>query len=113
MPSFIVTNFVQESPSGKAYQSTDSYTSGYVINKTGYDEFQEGNLPDGELALYPGMHIKSKDDDQVGKLDELVLDFESDDITHLLDHLRLPCPMIVVETNQTAFDSIRRTPMKE
>ena len=83
MPSFIVTNFVQESPSGKAYQTLDSYTYAYVINDTGYDEFQEENIPDGELALYPGMHIKS-DDDKVGKLDELVLDPERGDITHLI-----------------------------
>jgi len=84
MPSFIVTNFVQESPSGKAYQSRDAYTYEYVVNDTGYDEFKEKNIPDGELALYPGMHIKSKDDDKVGKLDQLVLDPESGDITHLL-----------------------------
>ena len=84
MPSFIIKHFVQESHPGKAYQSRDSYTYQYVVNDTGYDEFKEENIPDGELALYPGMHIKSKDDDKVGKLDELVLDPESGDITHLL-----------------------------
>jgi len=84
MTSFIITHFVQESYSGKAYQSQDAYTYEYVVNDTGYDKFQEENIPDGELALYPGMHIKSKDDDKVGKLDQLVLDPESGDITHLL-----------------------------
>jgi len=84
LPSFTVTNFIQESPSGKAYQSRDAYTYQYVINDTGYDEFQDENIPDGELALYPGMHIKSKDENKVGKLDELVLDPESGDITHIL-----------------------------
>jgi len=77
-------HFVQETYPFKAYQSRDAYTYEYVVNDTGYDKFQDENIPDGELALYPGMHIKSKDHDKVGKLDELVLDPESGDVTHLL-----------------------------
>jgi len=83
MPAFIVSNFVQESGSGQAYASGAAYYSKYVIDDTAYDEFQERNIPEGELALYSGMHVKAADG-KVGKLDELVLDPDSGAITNLL-----------------------------
>ena len=80
---FIVSNFIQESASGQAYASGEGYHSQYVINDTAYDSVQEENIPAGELALHRGMHIEASDG-KVGKLDALVLDPTSGDITHLL-----------------------------
>jgi len=66
----------------QAYASAGAYTSQYVINDTGYDSFQEENIPQGELAVYSSMHVETSDG-KVGKLDKLVLDPKSGDITHL------------------------------
>jgi sporulation protein YlmC with PRC-barrel domain len=82
MQPFIVTRFIQETGSGQAYASGGAYTSQYVINDTGYDSFQVENIPQGELAVYCGMHVEASDG-KVGKLDELVLDPKSGYITHL------------------------------
>ncbi len=83
MSPFIVSNFIRESAPGKAYASGDAYTSEYVINDTAYDDIPEENIPEGELALHSGMHIEASDG-KVGKLNVLVLDPTSGDITHLL-----------------------------
>lgn len=82
MPDFIVSNFIQQSGSGMAYSSGEAYHSQYVINDTAYDTVQEENIPAGELALFSGMHIAASDG-KVGKLDELVLDPKSGEITNL------------------------------
>ena len=82
MDPFIVTRFIQETSSGTAYGSGEAYYSHYVINDTGYDSVQEENVPEGELSVYCGMHVKASDG-KVGKLDELVLDPKSGDITHI------------------------------
>lgn len=84
MPPFIVTNFIQESASGSAYASGAAYTSQYVIDDTAYDTIEERNVPVGELALFSGMHVKASDGRKIGKLDELVLDSDSGEITNLL-----------------------------
>jgi sporulation protein YlmC with PRC-barrel domain len=83
MPHFIVANFVQESGPGMAYSSGEAYTSQYVFNDTAYDEFEEPDIPEGELALYSGMKVEATDG-KVGKLDELVLDPKSGEISNLL-----------------------------
>ena len=82
MQPFIVTQYIQESGSGQAYASGEAYYSQYVVNDTAYDSVQEENIPQGELAVYCGMHIEASDG-KVGKLDELVLDPKSGDITHI------------------------------
>ena len=83
MAPFLVSNFVRESAPGKAYASGVAYTSQYVIDDTAYDEVQERNIPEGELALHSGMHVEATDG-KVGKLDELVLDPQSGEVTNLL-----------------------------
>lgn len=83
MDPFVVTRFIQETGSGTAYASGGAYTSQYVVNDTGYDSVQEEQIPHSELAVYSGMTVQASDG-KVGKLDELVLDPKSDDITHLL-----------------------------
>ena len=40
-------------------------------------------IPQGEMALKPGMKVQTSDDHKIGKLDELVLDPQSGAITHL------------------------------
>jgi sporulation protein YlmC with PRC-barrel domain len=83
MDPFVVTRFIQETGSGTAYASGGAYTSQYVVNDTGYDSVQEEQLPQGELAVYSGMTVKATDG-VVGKLDELVLDPKSGNISYLL-----------------------------
>lgn len=83
LPPFIVEKYMQESAPGKAYQSGAAYKFPYVVNDTAYTTVKERNVPAGELALSSGMQIKATDD-KVGTLDELVLDPDSGDITHLL-----------------------------
>ena len=83
MAPFLVTNFIRESAPGKAYASGAAYTSQYVIDDTAYDEVQERNIPEGELALHSGMQVEATDG-KVGKLDVLVLDANSGEVTNLL-----------------------------
>ena len=82
MKPFITTNFIQESPSGKAYTTGDAYTYPHVINDTAYASVDERHVPLGELEVHVGMQVEASDG-KVGKLDELVLDKDSGDITHI------------------------------
>ena len=83
MPPFIESRVIQESVSGQAYSSGEAYVSQYVYNNTAYDVLPEEHVPAGELAICSGMHVAASDG-KVGRLDELILDPESGDITHLL-----------------------------
>ena len=83
MTPFIVSNFVQQSGPGMAYASGEAYTSQYVIDDTAYDEVQERNIPEGEFVLHGGMHVEAMDG-HVGKVDALVLDPNSGEVTNLL-----------------------------
>jgi sporulation protein YlmC with PRC-barrel domain len=83
MPPFVVDRLIRESASGQAYASGEAYSSQYVLNDTAYDSVPEEHIPAGELAVYSGMQVEASDG-KVGKLDELVLDPKSGDITHLL-----------------------------
>jgi sporulation protein YlmC with PRC-barrel domain len=82
MKPFIVTSFIQESPSGKAYTTGDAYTYPYVVNDTAYASVKEEQVPLGELEVHAGMEVEATDG-KVGKLDELVLDKDNGDITHI------------------------------
>lgn len=83
MPPFLITSFIQKSVSGMAYKSQAAYTFPYAINDSAYDPIKQMNIPPGELAVYCGMKIEATDS-KVGRLDELVLDPQSGEITHLL-----------------------------
>lgn len=95
MKPFLVDHFVQESPSGQAYnwsggsasmytyQAGNAYSSQYVVNDTGYDNIRDANLPKGERSIHAGMEVKATDG-KVGTLDELVLDADSGEITHIM-----------------------------
>ena len=80
---FVVSDFIQQSPSGAAYSSGDGYYAQYVVDDTAYDEVEVQQVPEGELGLYGGMHVEASDG-RVGKLDELVLDSKSGAITGLV-----------------------------
>jgi sporulation protein YlmC with PRC-barrel domain len=80
---FVVTDMIQQSPSGGAYSYGDAYGAQYVFDDTAYDEVEEQEVPQGEFALYGGMHVEASDG-RVGKLDELVLDPKSGAITGLV-----------------------------
>lgn len=83
MTPFIVSNFIQESAEGRAYASGEAYHSQYVVDDTAYDEVQETTAPADSLSLYTGMQIEATDG-KVGKLDQLVLDPKSGEITHVM-----------------------------
>ncbi len=83
MAPFLVSNFIRESAPGKAYASGEAYHSEYVIDDTAYDEIQEMAIPEGELALHSGMKVEAMDG-KVGKLDALVLEPSSGEVTNLL-----------------------------
>jgi sporulation protein YlmC with PRC-barrel domain len=73
---FVVTDMIQESPSGGAYTSGEAYRAAYVADDTAYDTVDDEQIPLGETALYGGMHVEASDG-RVGKLDELVLDLKT------------------------------------
>jgi sporulation protein YlmC with PRC-barrel domain len=83
MSPFIVTDFIQQSGPGMAYASGEAYHSQYVVNDTAYDAVQETTAPGDELSLYSGMQVEATDG-KVGKLDELVLDPQSGEVTHVM-----------------------------
>lgn len=55
----------------------------YVVGGKDYDSVDEEQIPEGELSIHSGMHIHATDG-RMGKLDTLMLDPESGEITHLL-----------------------------
>ncbi len=96
MPPFMVTRYIQETASGKVTSvGTDYYFPysiagpgnlgeyGTVVNNTGFDSVGEKNISDNETAVTAGMEIRASDG-KIGKLDELVVDPTSGEITHLL-----------------------------
>ena len=83
MPPFLKGQVIQETISGGAWSSGDVYASQYVFNDTAYDVVQGAHIPAGEKAICSGMDVAATDG-KVGRLDELVLDPESGDITHIL-----------------------------
>lgn len=82
MDPFIVSCYIQETGEGMAYAYGGAYTSQYVYNDTGYDKVQDAAIPQDDLSVYNGIVVKVSDG-EIGKLDELVLDPKSGDITHL------------------------------
>jgi sporulation protein YlmC with PRC-barrel domain len=82
MPAFAEARFVAQSPPGGYYSSGDVYAGQYVFNDSSYDIEPSARVPHDELPVYPGMQIEATNG-KVGKLDELVLDSETGDITHL------------------------------
>lgn len=106
MPPFIVEHFVAQSGADSpiaSYKSGDVYHSDYVVhdieggspysasrfrqveakNASSYGTVAEEAVPEGELSLHSGMQVVT-DGDKVGKLDALVLDPESGELTHFL-----------------------------
>ena len=83
MAPFIVDDLIQETPEDGAEVEGGVYTSQYVINNTGYDDIQQENIPNDEMALHSGMEVEASDG-KIGKLDALVLDPKSGAVTDLL-----------------------------
>ena len=83
MAPFVVDDLIQETPEDGADVEGGVYTSQYVVNNTGYDDIQEENIPDAEMALHSGMGVEASDG-KIGKLDALVLDPKSGAVTALL-----------------------------
>lgn len=104
MPPFIVDHYVEASFSGDVSERGSAYLHPYEINDKPYDGFEEENVPADEIAVASGMQIEATDG-KVGKLNDLVLDPNTGEITHLLmreGHLwgkkLVSIPVSVVET---------------
>lgn len=82
MRLFITTSFIQQSPGGKAYVTGDAYVFPHMIAETSVSVVDEKNIPLGSLDGHVGMEVQAGDD-KVGKLDELVLDPDTGNITHI------------------------------
>jgi sporulation protein YlmC with PRC-barrel domain len=96
MQPFMVTHYIQETGAGKASSVGSNYFFPYamssfgtideyaaVVNNTGYNTINEKNIPEDDLTVTPGMEIRASDG-KIGKLDELVVDPGTGEITHLL-----------------------------
>ena len=83
MRPFVVEHMIQQSPSG----TTDpyAYSAQYVFNDTAYASVPVEELPKGTVGIVSGMDVIASDGD-VGKLDQLVLDPKSGEITHIRMH---------------------------
>jgi sporulation protein YlmC with PRC-barrel domain len=95
MPFFIVTHYIQETAPNKVSEMGSSYffpysfgsmapeEYAYVVDNTGFDSTESRNIPEGETAVACGMEIEASDG-KIGKLDEIVLDPKTGEITHIL-----------------------------
>jgi sporulation protein YlmC with PRC-barrel domain len=82
MKPFVTAELIQESASGQAYSSGAAYTYPYAFNDTSYDTVDEQQVPLGEIEVHPGMEVQASDG-KVGKMDELILDPKTGNITHI------------------------------
>lgn len=96
MPPFTTTQFIQESSSGRA--ASTGAIHGYwgmeygpgtlerysaVVNDTGFDSVDTKNIREDEIAIATGMEIEATDG-KIGKLDEIIMDPKSEEVTHIL-----------------------------
>jgi sporulation protein YlmC with PRC-barrel domain len=92
MRPFIVTNFVPQAGTGQDFAAGSFYASSYAISDASDAQYKVGNkgyagvneeqVPRGERSVTAGMKIEASDG-KVGTLDELVLDPNSGEITHI------------------------------
>ena len=87
MRPFTTTRFVQkgEPDYAASYMAGDpnAFTHPMVAYDTWVDTVPEVHIPHDELALYRGMDVRTGEG-KVGQVDELVVDPDSGEITHLL-----------------------------
>jgi uncharacterized protein YrrD len=96
MQPFFVTRYIQNVDSEKAASLASNVYFPYsfvsfgtlqeyaeVVNKTGYDTVNVENITEKESAITTGMEIRASDG-KIGNLDELVLNPENGEITHIL-----------------------------
>jgi hypothetical protein len=96
MKPFTTTKFIQESSKGRAASTgaihgywgmeygpgtLDRYS--VVVDDTGFDAVEEKNIGKDEIAIAAGMEIHATDG-KIGKLDELIMDPKSEEVTHIL-----------------------------
>lgn len=82
MKPFSTAHFIHESVADMGDVPGGSYALPYAVTDTSYTPVAEVQIPLGELAVHAGMDVEASDG-KVGKLDELVLDKDSGDITHI------------------------------
>lgn len=71
--------------SGEFFAANSYYYSPYVVhNGERCIEVEREQIPEGEIAVKKGLHVFDKNDHKIGSVDELMIDEESDHITHLI-----------------------------
>ncbi len=96
MPPFVVTKYRSEVDPDKAVTMTSNFYFPYsfasfgsidqyamAASEMGYDTVNEENITDAETSVTTGMEIRASDG-KIGKLDELVLNPENGEVTHIL-----------------------------
>jgi sporulation protein YlmC with PRC-barrel domain len=96
MPPFFVTRYREDVDPAKVTSAASNVCFPYsfasfgtmqdyamLVNETGYDTVDVENITDAETSVNTGMEIRASDG-KIGKLDELVLNPENGEITHIL-----------------------------
>lgn len=84
MQPFTTTRYVEEKVPDSLYAGDPyAYVEPVVVYDTEVAELPEQHIPHGELAVYRGMDVLTGEG-KVGTVDELVVDPDSRNITHLL-----------------------------
>jgi sporulation protein YlmC with PRC-barrel domain len=84
MQPFTTTRYVEEKVPNSLYAANPyAYVEPMVVYNTDVEPVPEEHVPHGELAVYRGMAVNT-DEHKVGTVDELVVDPDSGNITHIL-----------------------------
>jgi hypothetical protein len=76
---------IADAEAGSPYSASQhrGVQADYVISGKAYDSIDEEQVPKGELSIHSGMHIHATDG-RMGRLDTLVLDPDTGEITYLM-----------------------------
>ena len=91
MPLFLVTEFVERAPQQSGDFEEGEWEDGVDLSAYTRDTEAFGmsveveRVPDGEVALHRGTEIEATDG-HVGKVDKLIIEPESEHITHIVLH---------------------------
>ena len=85
MPFFNVTEYVAEPSYGRGYYYYPYFyvADDWIWDDTIYREIDVSKIPAGEIALSTGMDVQATDG-KVGKVNDLVLNSNTGEITHML-----------------------------
>ena len=80
---FVETEFLPAQGPYEAYALGEYRLWPYVLMENGAQPIEHERVPPGELAVRRGSHVQATDGD-IGRVDEFLVDRESEQITHLV-----------------------------